>query len=175
MGRDKATIEWRGWTLWQRQLATLNALQPQEIFVSARARPEWLPNEYRFVPDDTQTAAGPLAGLRAVFRETNADHIAVLAIDLPGMRPDYLTSLVERCVPAVGVVPLIDDRHEPLAAVYPSLAKDFFYRPAEMFSLQHYLRMMIAEDVMKTVKVSPDEKHLFRNLNSPDDLLSWDN
>ena len=36
MGRDKATIVFRGQPLWQRQIALLRDLQPEKIFVSVR-------------------------------------------------------------------------------------------------------------------------------------------
>jgi molybdopterin-guanine dinucleotide biosynthesis protein A len=39
MGRDKATILFRGKSLWQIQLDLLHKLQPAEIFVSARTDP----------------------------------------------------------------------------------------------------------------------------------------
>jgi molybdopterin-guanine dinucleotide biosynthesis protein A len=37
MGKDKATVLFRGKPLWQIQLDLLRALQPAEIFVSARS------------------------------------------------------------------------------------------------------------------------------------------
>src|SRR4051794_12428711 len=47
MGRDKATVAWNGAPLWQSQLATLRALQPATIFLSAREEKPWRPPDVK--------------------------------------------------------------------------------------------------------------------------------
>jgi molybdopterin-guanine dinucleotide biosynthesis protein A len=60
MGRDKATILFRGKPLWQIQLDLLHKLQPAEIFVSARTDPAWRPPDVAFVPDEPPSR-GPVS------------------------------------------------------------------------------------------------------------------
>ena len=62
MGKDKATLSYRGKPLWQIQLELLRQLTPQEIFVSARSDPDWRPADIQFVADDPPSR-GPLSGL----------------------------------------------------------------------------------------------------------------
>src|SRR5438132_3286725 len=41
MGKDKATLQFRGRPLWQIQFELLRKLHPSEIFISARTDPTW--------------------------------------------------------------------------------------------------------------------------------------
>src|SRR6266516_7366276 len=49
MGRDKATLLFRGKPLWQIQLELFRKTGPAEIFVSARTDPAWRPADVQFV------------------------------------------------------------------------------------------------------------------------------
>ena len=118
MGRDKATLLFRGKPLWEHQVRLLRELRPTEIFVSARTDPPWLPNDCEFVPD-MPPSRGPLSGLAAALARMNGKHLLALAIDMPFMNADYLWSLCKLTSPGRGVVPVIGGRAEPLAAIYP--------------------------------------------------------
>src|SRR5436190_7311119 len=51
MGKDKATVLFRGKPLWEIQLGLLRKLEPAEIFISARTDPSWRPAAVQFVAD----------------------------------------------------------------------------------------------------------------------------
>ena len=118
MGKDKATLSHRGKTLWRIQLELLRQLTPQEIFVSARSDPDWRPAGIQFVADDPPSR-GPLSGLAASLDRMSTSHLLALAIDMPWMSNKYLEFLCAQIEPGIGVVPKIDNRAEPLAAIYP--------------------------------------------------------
>src|SRR5262245_30460604 len=118
MGRDKATIIFEGRPLWERQLRLLRELDPEEIFVSARTAPTWLPAGTKLLLDE-QPSRGPLSGLAKAVSSVQTSHIVVLAVDMPFMTSEQMHSLIRRVLPESGVVPVIDGRAEPLAAVYP--------------------------------------------------------
>src|SRR5207249_11855852 len=118
MGKDKATVLFRGKALWQMQLELLGRLEPAEIFVSARIDPVWRPADVEFVADDPPSR-GPLSGLAASLTQMRTKHLLALAIDMPFMTPEYLKFLCDQIEPGRGVLPNIDDRAEPLAAIYP--------------------------------------------------------
>jgi len=171
MGRDKATQIFRGRPLWQRQLETLQCVKANEIFVSAKRDPAWRPDRVDFVAD-ANPSRGPLSGIAAVLSHSASDHLLVLAIDMPFMTGEYLDRLIRQIRPGRGVVPMIEDRAEPLAAIYPRACG------SEMqamlggldFSLQSVIRNLVATDQLLLVPVSPSETALFRNLNEPSDL-----
>src|SRR5437588_4095571 len=137
MGRDKAAILFRDSPLWQRQLDLLRKLDPERLFVSAQTDPTWRPVDVEFVAD-AQSSRGPLSGIAAALSRTASDHLLALAIDMPFMSHNYLHKLFQRTRPRCGIVPMIDHRAEPLAAIYPCDASvDFIDALAgDNFSLQ---------------------------------------
>jgi molybdopterin-guanine dinucleotide biosynthesis protein A len=172
MGQDKATLTFRSKPLWQIQLDLLRKLQPREIFLSARSDPVWRPAEVHFVPDQAPSR-GPLSGLAATLSRIRTDHLLALAIDMPLMTEDFLRSLCDAIKPSCGVVPMIGDRAEPLAAIYPKGAETDF--TVALFSadvsLQSLTKKLVALNKLCLVRVSKEEGKLFRNCNQPDDLV----
>jgi molybdopterin-guanine dinucleotide biosynthesis protein A len=171
MGRDKATVLVRAKPLWQIQLELLRKLEPMEIFVSARTDPVWRPADVQFVADDPPSR-GPLSGLAASLAQIRAKHLLVLAIDMPFITEKYLTFLCNQIEPARGVIAKIDDRFEPLTAIYPREALPSFQNALSgtNFSLQTVARRLVAERKLHVTPVTPQERKLFRNVNKPVDL-----
>jgi molybdopterin-guanine dinucleotide biosynthesis protein A len=172
MGQDKATLLFRGRPLWQIQLNLLRKMQPDEIFVSARTDPKWRPSDVQFVPDEAPSR-GPLSGLLATLQQIHTDLLLVLAIDLPFMTPEYLRSLCDQAGLSRGVVPMIGDRAEPLAAIYPKCSHLDLVAAlsTEQFSLQSVIKKLLLADKLRLAKVSKDDERLFRNLNEPCDFI----
>src|SRR5438477_9370914 len=119
MGKDKATIVFRGKPLWRIQLDLLRRLELAEIFISARTDPPWRPSDIQFVWDDPPSR-GPLSGLTAALAQIQTGHLLALAIDMPFMTENYLRAISHKIEPGRGALPMIGDRAEPLAAIYPA-------------------------------------------------------
>jgi molybdenum cofactor guanylyltransferase len=171
MGQDKATLLFRGKPLWQIQLATLRRLQPAKIFLSARTDPPWRPLDVQFVAD-TPPSRGPLSGLSAALEQIRTSHLLALAIDMPFMTDRYLRTLCGLIAPGCGVVPMVGDRAEPLAAIYPAQAVVDLTRELQGndFSLQNLTRRLAAAGHLRVAAVPQTERKLFRNLNRAADL-----
>lgn len=166
MGQDKATLLFRGKPLWQIQLELLQRLEPAEIFVSARTDPAWRPAAVQLVADDPPSR-GPLSGIAASLAQMHNAHLLALAIDMPFMSEQYLTFLCNQIEPAIGVVPTISNRAEPLAAIYPREA-DTDFRTALAgtdFSLQSVVRRLIENGRLREVRVKEHATKLFLNVN----------
>ena len=172
MGQDKATLVLRGRRLWEIQLDLLRKLRPKEIFVSARSDPGWRPADVHFAPDQTPSR-GPLSGLAATLPRIRTDHLLALAIDMPLMTEDFLRSLSNLIKPSCGVVPMIGDRAEPLAAIYPKGADSNVIAALSGpdFSLRLLAKRLIAADKLRLVSVSKVEETYFRNFNKPGDFI----
>lgn len=168
MGRDKALVEWDGAPLWQIQLMKLRALPLDRILLSARNDKPWRPADVAIVLDESD-ARGPLSGILAAFSACESDHLLVLAIDLPLMTVAYLQSLMQRARRGVGVVPMIDERFEPVAAIYPRGIADAFLQHD---SLQSVLHDLVDRGEMIVDDVQPADRELFRNVNEPADLIA---
>ncbi|PYI74780.1 MAG: hypothetical protein DMF01_09465 [Verrucomicrobia bacterium] len=171
MGKDKAMLQFRERPLWQIQFELLRKLQPSEIFISARTDPTWRPEDVRFVAD-IPPSRGPLSGLAASLAQMHTTHLLALAIDMPFMTEDFLLSLCDHIEPGCGVVPKIDNRAEPLAAIYPHEA-EIEVREAlvdDDFSLQRLVHWLLAAGKLRETSVTSQERKLFRNVNWLSDL-----
>ena len=171
MGKDKATLLFRGKPLWQIQLELLRKLQPSEIFISARSAPPWRPKDIPFVAD-IPPSRGPLSGLAASLAEMHNIHLLALAIDMPLMTEKFLRCLCAKIEPGRGVVPKIGNRAEPLAAIYPREAEIDFRRAltGADFSLQRLTRHLAATGKLRVLSVAEQQKRFFLNVNETSDL-----
>src|SRR5438874_13640689 len=172
MGQDKAKLIFRGQPLWQIQLDLLRKLEPEEIFVSARTDPAWRPLGVQFVSDEAPSR-GPLSGLAATLSRIRTDHLLALAIDMPLMTEDFLRSLCDMIKPSCGVIPMIGDRAEPLAAIYPKGAASNVIAALSGpdFSLRSLAKRLIAAGKLRLVSVSKNDENYFRNFNKPSDFI----
>lgn len=173
MGKDKATVLFRGKSLWQIQFELLRKLEPAEIFVSARTDPLWRPADVQFIAD-APPSRGPLSGIAVSLAQTRSAHVLALAIDMPFISENYLRYLYDHIEACVGVVPKIDSRAEPLAAIYPREAEiDFRDALAGAdFSLQTLVRRLVEAGKLRELAVNEQEKKLFLNVNELSDLAA---
>jgi len=173
MGCDKATVLIDGQPLWRRQLTTLRALQPHEFFISGKPDGPYAGAGFEILADNFP-GLGPLAGLEAALRRASHPLVLVLAIDLPEMTAEFLSSLVRSPgLEVKGCVPQFDDWFEPLAAVYPTaclpLAQECL-RAAD-HSMQRFVRVAVDQGFIKVCRLDQNERPLFKNINRPGDLV----
>lgn len=126
MGRDKASLPWRGVTLLTDLLLRSQGVAFDEIVISANRPPDLssLPPELAArvcVVADSCQGYGPLGGMEAAFRACSCSYCLVLSVDLPF----YDFSPVKRLLPELAQLPPVDlflpmseSRPQPLAAVY---------------------------------------------------------
>jgi molybdenum cofactor guanylyltransferase len=171
MGTDKATFLFRGKPLWQVQLETLRRLRPAEIFLSVREDPSWRPDDVQFIAD-IPPSCGPLSGLAASLVKIHTAHLLALAIDMPWMSNKYLEFLCAQIEPGRGVLPTIDQRAEPLSAIYPREAATDVSKALSNsdFSLQSLTRELVTAGKLQPISVKDPERNLFLNVNEPSDL-----
>jgi molybdenum cofactor guanylyltransferase len=168
MGKDKATIIFRRRPLWQSQLDLLRNLELAAILLSARIDPPWRPPDVQFVVDEPPSR-GPLSGLAASLAKMRSSHLLALAIDMPFMNEQCLRSLLDQIEAGRGVLPKIDNRAEPLAAIYPAEAyRDFAVAlSGNDFSLQALTNQLVKAGKLRVVRVSKEDESFYRNLNEP--------
>jgi molybdopterin-guanine dinucleotide biosynthesis protein A len=171
MGRDKATILFRRKPLWRIQLDLLRKLQPAEMFVSAQTDPAWRPPDATFVADK-RPSRGPLSGLTATLARIRSDYLLTLAIDMPLMSEGHLRFLCKQIQPGCGVLPMIGDLAEPLAAIYPIEAHESFAAALSGidFSLQTLTNQLVQGGKLRAIQVPEKAQRYYRNINEPDDM-----
>ncbi len=171
MGADKATLDWSGEPLWSRQLRLLRSLQPNPLWISARARPPWSPPGVETILD-VPPSRGPLSGLSAALDRLTATHLLALAVDLPHLTAAHLRHIVHLTTPGCGIIPFHRARFEPLCAIYPVQAAPAARAALSRgeLSLQSLAQTLAAAGQLQIYSVPESEQPLYRNLNSPSDL-----
>jgi molybdenum cofactor guanylyltransferase len=171
MGKDKATIVFRGKPLWQIQIELLRKLKPKQILVSARSDLSWRPADVELV-SDVSPSRGPLSGVAAALASMETDHLLALGIDMPFMTTEHLRHLCGLTTKGSGVVPLIEGKAEPLAAIYPKEARAVFREAlqSDNFSLQPIVRKLVARNMLLEIPISGSAREFYRNINAPQDL-----
>lgn len=98
----------------------------------------------------------------------------MLAVDLPGMTIEYLQKRIARCDRLTGVVPELDGRPEPLAAIYPkrchAFARDFVARSRRVAS--EFAETCLKERAVRPLRVAYADAGRFANWNNPADLAA---
>ena len=89
MGADKALVPFRGRPMADWVIDALRAAGCDPVISGPTARPGT-----RAVPDTVDTRRGPASGLAAVFLESGADRVVVVATDQPLVRPQTLVGLM---------------------------------------------------------------------------------
>ncbi len=168
---DKATVEWRGRPLWKWQIEKLRAARPEKIFVSARSDPLWRPPDVELILD-MPPSRGPLSGLAATLGAIETGHLLALAIDMPLMTIEHLQLLCSRAASGTGVIPMIDGKAEPLAAIYPKEARAIFVEKlqGDNFSVQPVVRSLIDLKLLRAMSISGPSREFYRSINEPRDL-----
>lgn len=122
MGRDKSALRVGNETLLVRQVRLLRECGASECWVSVgrSGQIDLDPQGGGVIPViDAIEEGGPMEGIRQVLERSQAAHLLVLAVDLPGLSLDFLGRLLERRRVGVGVIPVGESGMEPLCAVYP--------------------------------------------------------
>lgn len=166
MGTDKATLMVAGERLWQRQLGVLRELTPDVLWISARARPDWCPENVEAILDEPPSR-GPLSGITAAFERLRTSHLLALAIDMPQMTAAHIGILWSCAEARRGVVPVNQNWFEPLCAIYPAEASDLALCALSQgqLSLQDFARDLSRRNWTTSYDIPDGEKHLYLNLN----------
>lgn len=170
---DKAFLPWRGLPLYVSQLRKLAALQPDRLWLSTNAEqffPQVLEGITRLVDDEPDL--GPLGALKTIFSCSQAAFVLVLAVDLPLIETDFLSSLLAA---GRGIVPKSGTRWEPLAALYPreEMLRIIKTRTARGDrKLQDLLDEAEAAGLIAPLPITDETSRFFSNLNRPEDLAA---
>lgn len=164
MGRDKATLPFRGTALLEWQVQKLRGLGIEDIMLSGPGREA---EGTRAVPDEFP-GRGPLGGLHACMKAARNPDCLVLSVDVPLVPPQALAELIRVHRESGAAVTLLrhGDKWEPLMGVYRSE----LYRAAEplLQGRNTAVRRLLDETGFRLVDWTGDEA-LFLNCNTPED------
>ena len=170
MGSDKALLPFGGENLLQLALSKAEAISPTPIIVGDRQRY----SIYGEVIEDRFPGCGPLAGIHAALCATKTDLNLILSVDMPLMTTGFLSWLMTLAGSGVELafVPEVQDRRQPLCAVYRRAARPVIEQALEAgdFRVDHIFPLLptryVTEDELRAAGFSPD---IFCNINTPAD------
>jgi molybdopterin-guanine dinucleotide biosynthesis protein A len=175
MGMAKAALPLGDETMLQRIVRLLDTVVEQIVVVTATEREFALPDGVRHAID-RRPDRGPLEGMAAGMRALAADvdAVYVTSCDVPLFVPAVVPHLVAMLGGSDAVVPHVDDRYQPLSAVYrvgvldtiDALLADDRLRPVFVFDTVK--TNVISRDELATV--DPDLASL-DNINRPEDYF----
>lgn len=178
MGADKPQLIFEDEPLWQRQIRLLRRLEPEEIFISARSDPDWRPYDVEPVLDKAPSR-GPMSGICAALSRMNTSHLLVLAVDMPFVLSGDLQNLVSHARESCGVVPVANNRLEPLAAIYSRESTQNFetFLSSDNRSVHRVAYQLAKAGMLDFLSLSREERERYRSLNTSADLVvgvaSW--
>lgn len=173
MGCDKALLDVAGDALILRVGRVLEEICDRVLVASGEADRYELAWEQ--VPDSPGT--GPLAGILAGLEAADTPLVAVVAVDMPHANARVLELLADRWMGEAAVVPLVDERIQPLHGVYSTDAAPAFRRLLEagkrsvVPALSELGARVVGEEIWG--EVDPDGRFA-HNVNRPEDLRDLD-
>ena len=173
MGTDKAGVILGDGPLWRRQMNVLGAAGLKRVVLVRR--PEQVAPLDVECWRDTIAGIGPLAGLHAALAARVADFVAVLAVDMPGIGPEWFAWLSGACAEGAGAMARHADACEPLAAIYPSqaLAAVEAQIAAKEHSLQRLANLLAGAGRMRLLPLGATEAPRTASLNTESELRAW--
>ena len=170
MGRDKALLPFGHETLLDRVLRVVAAVAGEVVLAAAPEQP--VPAGFR-VSRDAAAGAGPLPALVEALPLVEATHTLVLACDLPLLKADVLSLLVDLSEGWEGAVPLVNGRRLPTCAVFQTtalrLARERFGDPRHR-SLRDFIAGLRLRDVSANLFEAVDPQlSSFTSCNTPDE------
>lgn len=182
MGEDKAFLDWHGSPLWIHQINKLLLLKPERTFIAARRdqafhihldtaiRTQRVRHAVEMVEDPVGEDCGPMGALIRCLK-ISASPLLALAVDMPHMDIERLTTLLRLAKPGRGCVWTGPQGHEVLAALYvpemlPLMQAAFLQGS---FSLQKIVSAAAAADVCDLHEIAVEDAVFFTNVNTPEE------
>ncbi|MHC1763048.1 MAG: molybdenum cofactor guanylyltransferase [Verrucomicrobiia bacterium] len=171
MGRDKTWLDVSGKPLIQLAVEKVRELGVREIFISGRREGDYSSLQLP-VLFDLELGFGPMAGIERGLRACAFPLLLVMAVDLPHMSSTFLGKMINRCDRLTGVVPKLNGRFEPLAAIYPRRCHAFAFEAIARArrAVQEFVADCLGERAVRPLTVAPSDALCFANWNSPSDL-----
>lgn len=171
MGRDKAFLDLGGRSLLAHALELAGTAAEGVQMVGDREKFAC----YGPVVEDILVDHGPLGGIHAALKASQADLNLMLAVDLPLVRPEFLQYLVTQAVASSSTVtvPRCGGHFQPLCAVY----RRSFAEVAERALLEGKnkidpLFMAVPVRILEEEELAQRGfgREMFHNVNTPEDL-----
>lgn len=171
-GKNKAFLKVGGRTILERLMQALNGLFEEIILVTRQ--PELYCGLPVRVVTDIYSARSSLTGIHAGLKNSRSDYAFVVPCDAPFIQIDLIRFLLSQIKPELDViVPSIDDRFEPLCAIYSKRCIVPIEEQLERddYTIIHFFDRINLKTIPAASIQTADRRMLsFFNVNTPDVL-----
>jgi molybdopterin-guanine dinucleotide biosynthesis protein A len=167
MGSDKSLLPLAGVPLIERIALVMREVFESVVVVSDRR------DEYKFlglsILQDIKKDSGPLGGIHAALVQTKADHLFVVACDMPFVSAELIRHVVSAESGANATVPTMNGQLQPLCGLYSRTCLAIVERSLnnETYKLQSVLEELQPTIVPLTPGMQLYAPNLLDNLNTP--------
>ena len=171
MGQDKATLMWNGRPFIEHILSVVDGLG-DELLISTNHPEPFEQYGQRCVPD-IHPDCGALSGLEACLHQATHEYLLVVACDMPFLQRPLLELLLRRRIAPTCVVPVWQDRQQPLHALYHRSALAVVQAQLALgrYSLERLLQQLPIDWVLDHEIADCDPLgRAFTNINTPEQL-----
>ncbi len=177
MGTDKAFVMLEARTLLQRALDLARLVTPDVRIVGDRGKFK----QFAPVIEDVFRDCGPLGGIHAALKASNAELNLMLAVDVPFLSRallEYLIMCARNSATATVTVAHVAGRLQPLCAIYrrqfaeaaENALRSGRYKIDALFAAPE--TRIVSEEELESAGFSPS---MFRNLNTPGEVQAVQN
>tara|TARA_A100000164_G_C21893285_1_gene766567 strand:- start:554 stop:1162 length:609 start_codon:yes stop_codon:yes gene_type:complete len=176
MSNNKSLKMIRGKTLIQR---VIQRIEPQvnNLIINANNDFEKLSNYgHPIIPDITSSRIGPLGGIYTGLTKCNLDYLACVPCDSPILPSNLVLNLAEGILKNNTDAAFATTFHENKYLYHPvfCLLKKKLLPELKKFLLKKDYKVLNWLSSINSTKVEFDNKRLFTNINSPEDLKNFD-
>ncbi len=169
MGQDKALLTLGDHSTFYDRICAKMGFIP-ERFLSVNASQDLLAPGYTAVPDQ-HPGTGPMGGILSVLDRFAGQRLLVVACDMPCFTAREGARLLSLHRDEDALVPVVDGRWQPLAAVYaPGMAS--LFREALRCG-ERRLRSVIARAHYRLVEIGEEEASNYLNINTPEEFAEF--
>jgi molybdopterin-guanine dinucleotide biosynthesis protein A len=171
MGKDKALIKYGDETFMSNSLKKLNELFDETIVVADNVGKYNIKNVK--IINDIYTGKGPMGGIHAALKAAGNDWIFVIPCDMPMWEPHLAEEILKHRLDNDIVVPLFNNRKEPLFALYkktciPKIEECLKNNIIKVIELYPLVRTNYFD--LGNIYTMEECSKSFLNINTPEDL-----
>ena len=181
MGRDKAFLPFKGKPFLRHILETLAPVSSEIIIVANKDKslyePLWqdLNVKVKFLTDKAPYE-GPLNGIATASKAVSNEKVFIATCDTPIIKPEVINFLLTKLTGYEGVIPVVNQKFQPLNTVYTkqaiNKAQSIFERGEK--SLMAWIKKLNVLSIEEKDILLYDPKLItYRSLNTPEDYQKF--
>ncbi|KAB8131800.1 molybdenum cofactor guanylyltransferase [Gracilibacillus oryzae] len=171
-GKPKAFAKYRGKEFYLHSIEAMGHITSKVSIIAKKEHFPFYSNDFHVLEDvKTFRGLGPLAGLYTIMDYEDSEWYMTLPVDTPRVNEAVLKTLLPCQNEAVqAYVPIVNDRIQPLVAIYHHSAKQTIYDL--LVNGKRSMRDLLNNIHVKYIPYDKTEERYFQNINTQAEFLN---